>query len=225
MASYMLMFCTTMKMIPSLLSRLLAPAFAAGLMIVPAASLHANIVAVPDVGGLQAFEDTNTGLTWLALDNFFNQTPDQEIVTAATAGFTVADASQVETLLDSLPLTGGQWTADAAIMGSAPNRGLIWGDFADSSNPNNQEWAYAYSTDTAWTFEGDGFSLGSTEFTNGQVPNGGTTDADLNLWAIETGTQSVGSSVPDGFPTVLMLGVSILMLAGLRWRFGAASAR
>jgi hypothetical protein len=213
-----------MKMIHSPLSRLLAPAvIAAGLMIVPAASLHANIVAVPDVGGFQAFEDTNTGLTWLALDNFFNESPDQEIAAAATAGFTVADASQVETLLDSLPLTGGQWATDAAIMGSAPNRALIWGDFADSSNPNNQEWAYAYSTDTSWTFAGDGFSLGNTGFTNNQVPNSGGTDADLNLWAVETGTGSSG--VPDGFPTVIMLGASILMLAGLRWKFGAASAR
>jgi hypothetical protein len=215
-----------MKMIHSLLSRLLVPAITAGLMIVPAASLHANIVAVPDVDGLQAFEDTNTGLTWLALDNFFNETPDQEIAAAATAGFTVADASQVETLLGSLPLTGGQWTTDAAIMGSAPNRALIWGDFADPSNPTNQEWAFAYSTDTTWTFEGDGFSLGNTGFTNDQVPNGGGTDADLNLWAIETGTQTTGSSgVPDAFPTVLMLGASFLMLAGLRLKFGAASAR
>lgn len=220
MASELLIFMPPMKMIHSLFCRLLVPAVVAGLMIVPTASLRANIIAVPDVDGLQAFEDTNTGLTWLGLANFYDESPDQMMVTAEAAGFTVANLAQVQTLLNSLPLTSGQWPSYAAIMGSAPNRGLIWGDFADPSNPTHQEWAYAYSPDQVWSYQAD--ALGSySGYTNDEIPNAGTDFTDLDLWAVETGGQT---GVPDAFPTVLMLGASVLMMAGLRRRLGAASS-
>lgn len=192
--------------------RILGLALAASLM-VPLASLHANIVSVPDVDGLTAFQDTNTGLVWLGLNNFFNESPADQLVTAEAAGFSLADTGQVNFLLNSLPLDGGQWSTYASIMGSAPNRGLIWGDYSDASYPGQQEWAYAYSGDTSWSYE---LNDGPMTF----IPNGGGPYADLNLWAVQTGN----SQVPDAAPTALILGVALLGLAVMRRRLGAVSA-
>jgi hypothetical protein len=170
---------------------------------------NAAVVAGPTVAGLGTFIDTNTGRDWLRLDNFFAETALQMQATANAAGFTVANEADVLQLTNSLPLAGGQWPAYAAVMGSAPNRQLMWG--ADNpAGSGNWGWAFAFNGDSAWTqvdniFPGD------------QVPNNGNNFSDENIWAFRT-----GGTVPEP-------GVWAMMLIGLgglgalaRTRRGAA---
>ena len=139
-------------------------------------SVFAQITSGPTVGGLTTFKDSSTGMTWLRLDNFFNKTTDQMIATANAAGFALADTARLNTLLDGLPLTGGAsaWDQYASIMGRAPNRDLIWGAY--NSNTANYGWAYAYRGATNW-------SINPNEWPGNTVVNGGTPDADMDLWA------------------------------------------
>jgi hypothetical protein len=155
------------------------------------AAAHAAVVTHADVNGLATFQDTNTGLVWVGLGNFFNMGyPDMESIVTA-AGFTVADATQVHGLLDTLPLDAGQWPSYRAIMGGAPVRELIWGAYLPTSP--NLNWAYAYSTDGVWSFdEATGVPLGV-------IPNADTPIADMNIWAFRT-----DSAVPEPAYTVLL---------------------
>lgn len=139
-------------------------------------TVFAQITSGPTISGLTTFKDSSTGMTWLRLDNFFNKTPDQMIATANAAGFALADTSRLDTLLGGLPLTGGTsaWDQYASIMGRAPNRELIWGAY--NSNTVNYGWAYAYRGATNW-------SINPNEWPGNSVPNDGSPDADMNLWA------------------------------------------
>src|SRR5574343_1499909 len=95
------------------------------------AGMNANaaIVNSGDINGLHTFSDTSTGMVWMDLDNYFDSatgtgsmTGLQMISAAQAAGFTVATLSQVQSLLDTRPLTGGEWSSYAAIMGSGDPR-------------------------------------------------------------------------------------------------------
>ena len=154
------------------------------------AGAQAAVVNHADVGGLRTFQDTITGRVWLDQDNFFGMTTNQMVSAANAAGFTFALRSDVDTLLSSLPLTGGEWSSYKAIMGDAPNRELIWGSY-DSSTPN-AGWAYAYSGDQSWTFVDN--TVGYND-----VPNAGSDAADMNIWAYQTG------AVPEPETYALML--------------------
>ena len=156
------------------LHRMFGAAALAGFL--AAAPASAQIVNSPDVNGLRTFLDQSTNRTWLDLDNFFNQTPNQMLVTANAAGFTLASAADVQQLVLTLPLGGGQWASYAAIMGQAPNRNLIWGMW-DSGTQGSQAWTYAYDTDAAWQTQPN------TGINWNTVPNGNSPDADLDLWA------------------------------------------
>jgi hypothetical protein len=161
------------------LHRMFGAAALAGFLAVAPAS--AQIVNSANVNGLRTFLDQSTNRTWLDLDNFFNQTPNQMLVTANAAGFTLASAADVQQLVLTLPLGGGQWPGYAAIMGQAPNRNLIWGMW-DSGTPSNQAWSWSFDTDNAWqTTAVSGFDWNT-------VPNANGPDADLNLWAYTTVT-------------------------------------
>lgn len=161
------------------LHRMFGAAALAGFL--AAAPASAQIVNSPNVNGLRTFLDQSTNRTWLDLDNFFNQTPNQMLVTANAAGFTLASAADVQQLVLTLPLGGGQWPGYAAIMGQAPNRNLIWGMW-DSGTQANQSWSWAFDTDATWQ------TTAVTGFDWNTVPNGNGPDADLDLWAFQTVT-------------------------------------
>ena len=175
-------------------TRICLALLAAATLAVPMA--QADVVASASVDGLTTFTDTNTGRVWLDMDNFFDQatgsstfTPNQMITTAEAAGFTLADGTAVGQLLNSLPLTGDNWTTDATVMGGAigigDTRQLIWGVFLLGGDEPG--WAYAYNGNTAWSYT---LGPGSNLIANGNdVP-----DQDLGLWAYFTGTTS---SVPE----------------------------
>lgn len=160
---------------------------------------QAAVIGSADVGGLATFQDTNTGRVWLELDNFFGKTTTEMVAAAQTAGFTFATTADVHQLLDSLPLTSGEWPGYEAIMGGAPNRGLIWGSYDDGGDPLLVGWAYAYDGDTAWNFVDATFGVND-------VPNAGTPEADMNIWAYQA-----GQAVPE--PGSLVL--AALALAGI----------
>jgi hypothetical protein len=162
---------------------------------------RANVIPAAPVGGYNTFEDQNTGYVWLDLNDFFGESYNQMASTATGLGFNLATEADVSTLLNSLPLTGGRWTSYAATMGSAPNRELIWGAFY--SDATSVGWAYAYSYQASWTIYG--FADWATD-----IPNAGTPNADLNIWAYKK------AGVPDGGSTIAMLGMVVSGLAFIR---------
>ncbi len=179
---------------------------AAAAFICPRAAF-ADIVTSGSVDGLATFEDQNTGRVWLDLNDFFNESYNQMATTAAADGFTLANEQDVQNLLNSIPVSGADWSTDASIMGSAPNRQLIWGAYLGSTDAT-AGWAYAFDGDPSWTFVND--AVGSDV-----VPNGDSDIADMNIFAFEGGR----ASVPDPASTLALVGGAFAGLAALRRRF------
>lgn len=156
-----------------------------GALALASGSANAAIIAGGNVGGFQTFKDTNTNRFWLRLDSFLGLSVNQMIAAATSAGFTVAQRSDVEVLLGSLPLGGSNWTGYAAITGRAPNRPLIWGAYGPVQPSGNAGWAFAFDGASAWSFNDDVFPASV-------VANGGSPFADQNLFAY-----SAAGGVPE----------------------------
>ncbi len=144
-----------------------------------AGGAQAAVVSGPTIGGLATFTDTNTPLHWLKLNDFFNSSGTAMITAATAAGFTVATRADVTALTDTLPLWSNLWYAYALVVGKAPNRDLIWGAYVpDPTNRLGYLYSNFYSLD--WYFKDAAFAAN-------RIANGGTVDADENLWAFSSG--------------------------------------
>lgn len=143
---------------------------------------HAGVIAHADVKGMGTFQDTETGLVWLKLDNLFGKTYEQQVTAAEAAGFTIADFAAVSALgQGSAKLTGTNWADLAAIMGRSHDRELMWGNYADTGAVTPNAWHYAY----AWT--------GWQSYNPVQVAG----DSDLGLWAYQSDTPDVPGDTGD----------------------------
>jgi len=180
--------------------------FLATLLGLASTTANAQVVAGGSVGGLGTFVDVNTSRVWLRMDNFFNKSADQMLATAQAQGFSFADQADVNQLFSGLPLSGGEWSSYAAIMGRAPNRELIWGAF-EGSTSDSVGWGWSYSFDSSWSAFDDMDS-------SADIPYRGRPFADLNLWAFQTGTPSA----PEPVSWVMMVGGFGLIGGSLRAR-------
>jgi len=169
---------------------------------------NATIINGPNIGGYTTFQDLSTGRTWLDLNNFFNQSYSRMAATATSLGLTLATEADVLQLVSTLPLTGGQWSTYASIMGSAPNRELIWGGYADPGT-GAHGWAWSNNGDISWNDEHQ------TQFRDNQVENHGGPYADMNIWAY---TYKI-AGVPDTGSSGALLCLAFTALAGLRRKF------
>jgi hypothetical protein len=185
--------------------RFLRAALLVGALAGVSTQASATVIDGANVGSYTTFVDQNTGRVWLDLDTFFGLSHNAMEGLASTAGFSVATRGDVDALLASLPLTGGEWPSYAAIMGSAPNRSLIWGSY-EPVTPGIVAWAYSFNGDSSWSF------LDHTDFGVNDVPNQDSSAADMNLWAYQDGP----AAVPE--PGTLLLMASGLAGAALRRR-------
>lgn len=175
-------------------------ALCAASLMLAAPAANATIVAGDDVGVLGTFTDTDTGLNWLRLDNFFNQSSNDMRAIAEANGFTLASKSAVETLLGDLPLTSAElWDDYAAIMGRAPARDLIMAAYA---SPEPDYYGYPYYG-IAYTFRGwRGWGFFDIALFGYTIPNQGGSEADLNLWAYR---EVVVAGAPEPTSWALMI--------------------
>jgi hypothetical protein len=123
-----------------------------GFGFIVASPAQAAIINYADVNGLRTFQDVGTGLVWADLDNFSNKTTAQMKASVEAAGFTFANKSSVQTLLDGIPLTGSTtvWDSYATVMGRSSTRNLIWGSYDDGGVTTSVGYAYSFSGNTQW---------------------------------------------------------------------------
>jgi hypothetical protein len=178
-----------------------------------AGTVNAGIINSANVGSLTTFQDTNTGRTWLDLNNFFdaaanNGTTGFDMISiAAASGFTIANRLDLNQLFSGLPLSGGQWSSYASIMGFGAPRSLIWGMYEGSTSPN-YPYAWAFNGDSQWNFGGN--------IDANTVVNAGISGAvDMGLWAYSTG--SIVSAVPEP-ETYAMLLAGLGLMGGIARR-------
>lgn len=157
-------------------------------------SAQAAIINHADINGLRTFKDVGTGLVWVDFDNFFNKSTSDMKTIVETAGFTFANKSSVQTLLNGLPLANPptEWNSYASIMGRAPNRDLIWGSYDDGDTSNIVGWAFSFSTDNNWQILDNQTSINS-------ILNQDSPQADMNIFAYQTQSST---AVPEPFTIV-----------------------
>lgn len=171
---------------------------------------QANVVNSDDVAGLRTFQDTGTGRIWLDMDNFFDEsatfgtTGNAMIAAAQAAGFIFATKSDVEQLLNTLPLNGGQWATYANVTGYGHPRQIIFGMYDDTTgDPFGIAWAW--SDDSSWSYADD---LTSANAVQNEGANG---SVDMGIWAYKL---AATNDVPEpGMLALLGLGFLGLCVA------------
>jgi hypothetical protein len=165
-----------------------------GLLFAFALACFGDVVAGPTVDGFTTFVDTNTGVEWLTLNNFYGENYASQL-SNLPSGFHVATFDQVNALATgSMPdvTSDASWLSYNSIVMGSTSRGLIWGNYAVSGATGPNGWFWSYQDET-WSFQ---TSVGDT---------GAFTD--LGLWA----SNAAASSVPEPGTAVLLVGAGALL--------------
>jgi hypothetical protein len=155
----------------------------------------ASIADAPDVmidgNTYRAFIDKNTGLTWLDLDNFWDETSTyNSIVTLLTgSGFRIARTSELEGLQASIPAIPANFSAEALIVGGnyignphpGSDRDLMWGVFDDGDSSDGVSYSWKFGSDVSWGF----YTNRLSPFTS--LRSLSTSSQDLGAWIVGNG--------------------------------------
>jgi hypothetical protein len=201
-----------------------------GLTLFGLTNAGAAVVAAPNVTiGAQSyrtFKDTNTGLTWLALDNFFDSTSTyNNVVSRLTgSGFHLATLSDVQALEASMPAVPANFASQVVIVGgnypgsphASGTRSLMWGIYEDGNPGDGISYAYRFDTDSIW-------NLGANAVTSSQtLRSGNADDQDLGAFVV---SNSATTSVP-ALSDYAITALALMLMAGgaffLRRRFAMA---
>lgn len=175
---------------------------------------EAAVVDVADVvikgNAYEAFMDTQSGLTWLDLDNFWDNATTYYDVEALVQGttFAIATRSDLDALFVSMTADPNTFASDVAIVGGnylgnphpGTDRDLIWGAYDDGLGGASTAYAWRWGYDTVWNDQQQIHNKSAT------LSSANPDNQDMGIWV-------VGTAAPVPVPAALPLMLSAL--AGL----------
>lgn len=136
------------------------------------------------------FQDTNTSLQWLDIDNFWDGTSTYNSLIAllSGSGFRLANSSELAILQASMPAVPANFASEAAIVGGNLSnnpfitRDLIWGIFEDGDSSDGVSWSWKFSGDTSWNFTANVWNANDPLY---------SANPDLGAWVVGNSVVSV----------------------------------
>ena len=161
----------------------------------------------------RTFVDTTTSLTWLDLDNFWEDgsTYASLTTTLAGSGFHLATLSELTVLQSSIPAIPANFAAETLIAGGnylgnpmpGVDRGLMWGIYEDGNSLDGVGYSWKYDFDTSWnTFINQTSSTAVLGGVNGS-------NRDLGAWVVSDAPLVAQTPEPASM-ALLAMGGSLL---------------
>lgn len=178
------------------------------LMIIPTQALAA-VSDLPDVGGKGFFYDSNTGYTWMDVDNFYGMTFNQIATSLSGTDYHIASYSEIAQLHASLPFASySSWAPFVGDYDRGYSR-IVWG-FYEFQNVPYGSWMYSDSQ----TFTGGVWNYGHLGGPGWNAYSETGAYIDLGAWVVNS---SGNSAVPEPL-SFFLLGCGLACVVSMRNR-------